>query len=209
MITSRKLRSAKSKADRNELRERLNEQLEKVRHEVAVVKLDTVLEYLMGRTKKTLVFAYHHEIIEGLETALRRAGFEVVTCTGRTRDAAAAVKRFQEDPDCLFFIANIRAAGVGITLTAASHVVFAELDWTPAVHHQAEDRAHRIGQTEEVEVLYFILDDPHATDMQICRLLEAKRLTNRQALNSALVAELTDPARFDSTVAPESKRPLS
>src|SRR6516225_7434228 len=86
----------------------------------------------MGHTEKTIVFAYHHEIIEGLETGLRRAGFEVVTCTGRTRDAAAAVKRFQEDANCLFFVGNIRAAGVGITLTAASHVVFAELDWTPA-----------------------------------------------------------------------------
>jgi SWI/SNF-related matrix-associated actin-dependent regulator 1 of chromatin subfamily A len=176
------------------LRERLNELLENVRYEVGVAKLDAVLEYLKGRTEKTLVFAYHHEIIEGLKTALRRAGFEVVTCTGRTRDAAAAVKRFQEDPNCLFFIGNIRAAGVGITLTAASHVVFAELDWTPAVHNQAEDRAHRMGQTEEVKVVYFILDDPYATDTQIYSLLAAKELTSRQALSSALVAELIDPA---------------
>ena len=184
VITSRKLRSAKSRAHRNELRERLNELLENVRYEVGVHKLDPVLEYLMGRTEKTIVFAYHHEIIEGLETGLRRAGFEVVTCTGRTRDAAAAVKRFQEDANCLFFVGNIRAAGVGITLTAASHVVFAELDWTPAVHHQAEDRAHRMGQTEVVKIRYFILDDADATDRQIYSLLEAKELTNRQALNS-------------------------
>ena len=65
---------------------------------------------------------------------------------------------------------------------------------TPAVHHQAEDRAHRIGQTEEVKVVYFILDDPHSTDRQIYSLLEAKELTSRQALSSALVAELIDPA---------------
>jgi SWI/SNF-related matrix-associated actin-dependent regulator 1 of chromatin subfamily A len=102
------------------------------------------------------------------------------------------VQRFQEDPDCLFFCGNIRAAGIGLTLTAASHVVFAELDWTPAVHHQAEDRAHRIGQTEQVRVVTFVLDDDQATDQQICGLLEAKEVATIRALNSAPVTALTE-----------------
>jgi SWI/SNF-related matrix-associated actin-dependent regulator of chromatin subfamily A-like protein 1 len=195
-ITQRKLRKAKSRVERHELRERLNKLLEDVRYEVGVAKFNDVLVYLMQLTEKTLVFAYHHEIIEGLATALRRAGGDVVTVTGRTRDPTTVVQHFQERPDCLFFIGNIRAA-VGITMTAACHVVFAELDWTPAVHHQAEDRAHRIGQSEQVKVVTFILDDDNATDRQIYRLLEAKEIASRQALNSALVTGTTKGAEPD------------
>jgi SNF2 family DNA or RNA helicase len=106
----------------------------------------------------------------------------------------AVVQHFQESPDCLFFIGNIRAAGIGITLTAACHVVFAELDWTPAVHHQAEDRAHRIGQAEQVKVVTFILDDENATDHQIYRLLKTKEIVSRQALNNAIVTGMTEGA---------------
>ena len=175
------------------MRERLNELLENVRYEAAVAKFNKVLEYLTRCTAKTLVFAYHHEIIEGLATALRRAGHNVVTFTGRTRDLTSVVQRFQQDPTCLFFIGNMRAAGIGITLTAASHVVFAELDWTPAVHHQAEDRAHRIGQAQEVKVVHFILDDDLSTDRQIYQLLASKENISKQALDLALVSGMANP----------------
>jgi SWI/SNF-related matrix-associated actin-dependent regulator 1 of chromatin subfamily A len=188
-ITHKKMQKADPNEEKQEYRERLNELLESVRYEVGVAKLDEVLRYLMLRTEKTLVFAYHREIIDGLEVALSNAGRQVVTLTGRTRDPVATVMRFQEDRNCTFFIGNIRAAGVGITLTAASHVVFAELDWTPALHQQAEDRAHRIGQTKEVTIVYFVLDDDISTDGQIYRLLEAKQVISRQALNRILVAE--------------------
>ena len=194
IIIHRKLRKAKSRAKRRELRERLNALLENVRYEVGVAKFNKVLEYLKSCTLKTLVFAYHHEVIEGLATGLRSAGHNVVTFTGRTRDSTAVIQRFQQDPSCLFFIGNMRAAGIGITLTAASHVVFAELDWTPAVHHQAEDRAHRIGQAQQVEVVYFILDDGLSTDPHIYQLLASKENISKQALDRALVAKIAEPS---------------
>jgi len=190
-VIGRKLRQAKSRIERHELREQLNKLLECVRYEVGAAKFDHVLEYLMKCTEKTLVFAYHQHIIEGLQAGLRRAGFGVVTLTGRTRDAAIAVRRFQEEPGCLFFVGNIRAAGTGITLTTASHVVFAELDWTPALHRQAEDRAHRLGQTGQVKVVYFVLDEANATDRYIFSLLEAKELISNRALNRMAAVGMT------------------
>ena len=64
--------------------------------------------------------------------------------------------RFQNDENVRLFIANMHVAGVGINLTAGRQVVFNDLDWVPANHWQAEDRAYRIGQTGTVNVTYMI-----------------------------------------------------
>ena len=66
------------------------------------------------------------------------------------------VDRFQNDETVRLFIANMHVAGVGINLTAGRQVVFNDLDWVPANHWQAEDRAYRIGQTGTVNVTYMI-----------------------------------------------------
>ena len=66
------------------------------------------------------------------------------------------IDRFQNDDDIKIFVANMHIAGVGINLTAARQVVFNDLDWVPANHWQAEDRAYRIGQTGTVNVTYMI-----------------------------------------------------
>jgi hypothetical protein len=93
-----------------------------------------------------------------------------------------AVDRFQNDPDIKVAICNIIAGGVGITLTAGTHVIFQDLDWVPANHAQAEDRCYRLGQTKRVTVEYFHAEG--SLDGYIARLLEAKI-----ALISAVEAE--------------------
>ena len=69
-------------------------------------------------------------------------------------------------------VCNLIAGGVGLTLTAGTHVIFQDLDWVPANHRQAEDRAYRMGQTERVTVEYMLADG--TLDGFIADLLEAK-----------------------------------
>jgi hypothetical protein len=82
------------------------------------------------------------------------------------------VDRFQQDDGVRVFVANIVAGGVGINLTAARQVVFNDLDWVPANHWQAEDRAYRIGQTNTVHVTYICAED--TVDEFVAALLRIK-----------------------------------
>lgn len=97
------------------------------------------------------------------------------------RPRQAAVDAFQGDPNVRVFIGSITAAGVGITLTASSHVVFAELDWVPGNLTQAEDRCHRIGQRESVLVQHLVLDG--SLDARMAKILVRKQEIIDKALD--------------------------
>ena len=130
----------------------------RVRHDSALAKTPFIIEYgmeiLHGSTeKKLVVFAYHRDVLETLYDGFSKQGTEPVLIHGDIHEDERidAVERFQTDPECQVFIGQITAAGVGITLTASSRVLFAELDWVPANVQQAEDRCHRIGQHNNVQ----------------------------------------------------------
>jgi len=137
------------------------EAIAQARHDVALAKVPYVLEHLDNMIEedvaKIIVMAHHHDVVDAIATHF---GASAVVLTGREPqdEKQTAVDRFQNDPTVKVFIGSITAAGVGITLTAASRVVFAELDWVPANVTQAEDRAHRIGQHENVLVQHIVLD---------------------------------------------------
>ncbi len=85
----------------------------------------------------------------------------------------ASVDRFQSDPTCMLAICNIKAAGVGLTLTASSQVAFVEFPWTFADCEQCEDRAHRIGQKSNVTCSYFL--GQNTIDEHIYEIIQTKK----------------------------------
>jgi SWI/SNF-related matrix-associated actin-dependent regulator 1 of chromatin subfamily A len=113
---------------------------------------------VLASEDKIVVFAHHHDVIDGLVEGLVEYG--VTSIDGRTSLAnrQIAVETFQTDPKTRVIVGSIGAMGTGFTLTAASYVAFVELDWVPGNLAQAEDRLHRIGQAESVLVQHLMLD---------------------------------------------------
>ena len=102
---------------------------------------------------KLVVFASHKFVIDTLQKEFASIAVKLDGSTNNS-ERQKAVDSFQNDPNVRLFIGNIQAAGVGITLTASSNVVFLELPWTPGALRQAIDRVHRIGQKDCVNVYY-------------------------------------------------------
>lgn len=131
---------------------------------VAAAMLD---EELSNSDGKMVVFCAHTEVVDVLHGAL--AGHGVLRLTGATpaEERQRLVERFQTDPSVRVFVAQIVAGGVGITLTAASDVVFVEQSFVPGDNAQAADRCHRIGQKQSVLVRFLSLAgsvDEHVTE---------------------------------------------
>ena len=85
------------------------------------------------------------------------------------------------------FLANIIAGGTGLNLTAATQVVFNDLDWVPTNHWQAEDRAYRIGQTRTVNVTYFVAQN--TIDDFVHAVLETKAALVNAIVEGEAIAE--------------------
>lgn len=137
-----------------------DEHLSRVRAELAESKLPAIVahaEDIMRRGEKLVLFVHHKAVVDALVQRWRRHAIKIVG--GQTpAQTAAAVRAFQTEPHVLVCIASIRAAGAGLTLTAARRVLFGECDWAPASMDQAAARCHRIGQTRDVLVEHVVLD---------------------------------------------------
>jgi len=136
--------------------------------EAAIEWIDTFLD---STDRKLVVFAHHISVVDTL--AEQYGGLRVA---GKDSSEArqAAVDTFQTDPEHRVIVLNMKAGGVGLTLTAASDVLFVEQGWTPAEHEQAEDRCHRIGQDEHVSAWYLLAEG--TIDDDIYALIEKKRV---------------------------------
>jgi len=114
-------------------------------------------EEALELNKKVIIFCNFNDEMDAFN---RHFGNKAVCVRGGMSDKQKqlSVDRFQEDDSCKVFVGQIKAAGVGLTLTKAEIVIMNSLDWVPGNHEQAEDRAYRIGQKETVNIYYMLMD---------------------------------------------------
>jgi SNF2 family DNA or RNA helicase len=163
-------------------------QLNTLRRLAATGKVGAALGWIedfLASDEPLVVFSGHRDVqralVERFPDALHLLGDDSVT------RREAAVRAFQAPDGPQLIVCSTRVGGQGITLTRASNVAFLDLEWTPAMHDQAEDRCHRIGQHDAVTAWYLLA--PDTIDEPMVDLMERKR---------GIVEAVTDGARRDT-----------
>ena len=127
------------------------------RQATGVAKAPYVCQFvraLLDGGEKVLLFAHHHQVMDIYKQELKAFSPGFITGRETTLAKMNAVDRFQSGRTDVLCI-SLRAAS-GLNLQRATCVVFGELDWSPAVHSQAEDRAHRMGQEDSLLCYYLV-----------------------------------------------------
>lgn len=151
--------------------------------------LDWVSDFNESTEEKLLLFADNKTVQTQLAEALE--GCAVIKSGQSGEDRGLNVQRFQEDAECRHIVSSLKAGGVGLTLTATSNVGFCDFGWNPGTMNQAEDRAHRIGQTKQVMIWNFVA--PNTIDDYLLNLIEQKRqMIEETIVESDLIADLVD-----------------
>jgi SWI/SNF-related matrix-associated actin-dependent regulator 1 of chromatin subfamily A len=137
------------------------ETISQQRATLGLQKIPHIIEHaekVLKSGEKIIIFAHHREVVQKLHQHFGKRS--VMLIGGAAADEVTdIVDEFQTNPDVKVFIGSILASATGLTLTAASTVIFGEFDWRPTTIIQAEDRAHRIGQTKNVEIHYLAAKD--------------------------------------------------
>ncbi|QKW34641.1 DEAD/DEAH box helicase [Actinomadura sp. NAK00032] len=167
-------------------------------------RLEEICAEVLEQGEKALVFTQYAEFGSMLQPYLAaRLERPVLWLHGGTSKQARddLVQHFQGDPEPAVFLLSLKAAGTGLTLTAANHVVHVDRWWNPAVEDQATDRAFRIGQTRNVQVRKFICVG--TMEERVDEMIERKKAlaesivgTGEDWLTELSVAELRDVLRL-------------
>jgi superfamily II DNA or RNA helicase len=150
--------------------------IDRARAEEPSAKLDMLMPQLaevLEEGHKALVFSQFTSMLGILSRRLEKATIAFEYLDGQTRDRAAPVERFQNNPDSRLFLISLKAGGLGLNLTAAEYVYLLDPWWNPAVEAQAVDRTHRIGQTRSVFAYRLIARD--TVEEKVLALQNAKR----------------------------------
>jgi SWI/SNF-related matrix-associated actin-dependent regulator 1 of chromatin subfamily A len=143
------------------------------------------IEDFLASDEPLVVFAGHREVQEELLGRFPGAAHLLGRDSAQAREAA--VQAFQEPDGPQLIVCSTRVGAQGITLTRASNVAFLDLEWTPAIHDQAEDRCHRIGQEDAVTAWYLLAAE--TIDETMIELIARKR---------GIVEAVTDGRRDES-----------
>ena len=130
------------------------------------------IDHFLESGEKLVIFCDHIEAQEAIYNKLAKKSTAIMSHMD-TETRQKSVDRFQNDKKIQAIVCSLGAAGVGFTMTASSNVLFIEQGWTPAIHDQAEDRTHRIGQKNAVTAYYMLGKD--TIDGDIYGLIQKKR----------------------------------
>ena len=120
-------------------------------------RLEEIVEEIVDNGGKCLIFSNWTDMTAPTFERLKR--FNPAIITGETKDRETQKDKFMNDDRCKCMIGTIGAMGTGLTLTAASTVIFLDSPWNRANKEQAEDRAHRIGTTSTVNIITLVCKD--------------------------------------------------
>lgn len=146
-------------------------------------KLNSVFDFvddILDTGEKLVLFVHLHEVSDAV---MKNYPGAVLVTGGQTQaERQSSIDRFQQDANVKLIVCSIKAAGVGITLTASSRVGFIEFPWTFADCEQCEDRTHRIGQTDSVTAYYFLGKD--TIDEKIYKIIQTKKVIAQSVTGS-------------------------
>lgn len=161
-------------------------------------RLEEICEEIVSRQEKVLIFSQFREISGPIASFLtERFRQPALILTGDTpvKKRKTLVEQFQDEKGPPFFIISLKAGGVGLNLTAATHVIHFDRWWNPAVENQATDRAFRIGQKKNVLVHKFV--SKGTIEENIDRLINEKSALARDLLENNAETLLTEMSNED------------
>lgn len=160
--------------------------LEKVKHSIELS------ESAIENGKKVLIFTNFTEELDMFRQHFGKTGVYIEGST-KEKDRQKAVDNFQNDDKIKVFVGQIKAAGVGLTLTKAEIVIINSLDWVPGNLEQAEDRAYRIGQMKNVTIYYPLFDN--TVDTLVWRVLK-----NKKSVINTIVGDINDEKIIENII---------
>ncbi|XP_020093229.1 DNA repair protein RAD16 isoform X1 [Ananas comosus] len=167
-------------------------------------KIDALREEIRNMVEsdgsaKGIVFSQFTSFLDLINFSLTRSGIKCVQLVGSMTlsEREKAIRAFTDDSDCKIFLMSLKAGGVALNLTVASHVFLMDPWWNPAVENQAQDRIHRIGQYKPIRSVRFVIED--TIEERILKLQEKKELVFQGTVGDSAdaMAKLTaDDLRF-------------
>ncbi|HAF61694.1 MAG TPA: hypothetical protein DCK95_05160 [Anaerolineaceae bacterium] len=152
-------------------------------------KFDFIIEKIdeiIDNGEQVIIFSHFLGMLSLLENIMREKRFSYIRIDGSTNQRQSLIDKFN-DGTAKVALLSIMAAGYGINLTAANHVIHADRWWNPAVEDQATDRVHRIGQKKTVFIHHFLTNG--TLEEKIDRLLSKKRGIADQIIGAASEGE--------------------
>ncbi len=181
------------------------DEMARIRHELALAKVGAAIDYIRDALDElpcVAIMCHHTDVTERLQAAFADVGAVVVNGTKSIEERQAAVDAFMRG-EARVFIGTIKT-GVGYTITRTATMFFVELDWVPGNVSQAEDRIHRIGQTDSVLIQHLVADG--SLDARMAQTLVDKQEVIDRALDRGN-ANVAAPVYEDEIAKPNLPEP--